>query len=280
MRAKALVISYADTHRRPDPASGASRSCEAGHARGGAHAGRQRHRRLKQAGAAEVVPEIMEGSLMLASHATDAGRRAIQPRAASGSARRVSSAKPVPWLFPRRDRRDRGGARSHATAPAFGRHDRRAPVPSGRSLARSRPARSGVEVTAIRRRTSAAWRPTRTRCWPRAMSWCCAAESPTLWGRKCGCSRGDAAPAYKSHVAPQLVSMTLLISHPPGSGLEDRTHSASTGAAPTVSTAEKRKTPVMALPSSIFRSISAKTFAGTRFPVLILFRIDAAPANC
>jgi CPA2 family monovalent cation:H+ antiporter-2 len=66
-RASAVVVSYHDTPsalkvlhlvQRMRPGAG-----------GGAHAGRQRPGEAARAGATEVVPEAIEGSLMLASHA-------------------------------------------------------------------------------------------------------------------------------------------------------------------------------------------------------------------
>ena len=73
--------------------------------------------RLKQAGAAEVVPEIMEGSLMLASHALMLVGAPIQSRPAPYPRDARAPLRSIPWFLPRRDRRNRRRARlacSHA----------------------------------------------------------------------------------------------------------------------------------------------------------------------
>ena len=81
-KARAVVVTFADTAGRA--AHPAPRAAGAARAAGGrAHRRRQPTLdRLMAAGATEVVPEVLEGSLMLASHSLLLLGRAAQPRAA------------------------------------------------------------------------------------------------------------------------------------------------------------------------------------------------------
>ena len=133
---------------------------------------------LRAAGATEVVPEAIEGSLMLAIARAGAGGRADAARGAprAGGARRAL--RLAARLFPRRRRRG-GRCRAHVCAPAFGDAGRGRQA-IGKSLmmletvgfrrggdddaARQKPHRGDAGSGAARRTTS----------------WCCAAP-PKQW---------------------------------------------------------------------------------------------------
>ena len=89
--------------------------------------------RLLEAGATEVVPEVLEGSLMLASHSLLAARRAAESRAEAHPRDPRGALRPVPRVLPRRHRRG-GRGREPAGAAAFG--------GAARSRVGGRPARS------------------------------------------------------------------------------------------------------------------------------------------
>ena len=126
--------------------------------------------KLLAAGATEVIPEIVEGSLMLASHA-GAGRCAdAQGRAARrGDARRTL--QPAARLFPRRGRRGRRRPRAGAATIGAGR--------CARGRGRAFAGRTGAVCTRPKSRrfagmVSAASNPIRKPSCARATSSCCA----------------------------------------------------------------------------------------------------------
>ena len=127
--------------------------------------------RLLEAGATEVVPEVLEGSLMLASHSLLRAGRPAQPRAEAHPDDPRGALRPVPRVLPRRDRhggrrRQPAGAAAHGRAAGprvGGRADARRPADrragrghrraaARRALAASRP---GLALRGRRRRRAA-----------------------------------------------------------------------------------------------------------------------------
>ena len=148
-RASAVVVTYHDTASALKILQRGRRACAAG-AGDRAHAATTRDlEKLQAAGATEVVPEAIEGSLMLARHALALVgvpmRRVI--RAGAGPARRAL--QPAARLLPRRRRRHRRRAR--AGAAASGDACRRRQRASASALADLALHAVGVTVVAVRR---------------------------------------------------------------------------------------------------------------------------------
>ena len=181
LRASAVVVSYADTH------SALRIMATVQEARPGLPViVRTRDDsdvdQLKEAGAAEVVAEIMEGSLMLASHTLmllGVPFQRVLQRIRTTREQRYSVFR---GFF--RGVTDEGDDHAEPLAAAFGdaaaggrchRTQSRGAGPARRRAWRSRRSAAG---------TSAALRPPRTRSSPKATSWCCEAASRTWCGRR------------------------------------------------------------------------------------------------
>ena len=140
---------------------------------------------LKQAGAAEVVAEIMEGSLMLASHAL-----MLVGVPFNRVLRRIRETREQRYGLFRgffRGVTDETGEERDRTQPRL--HS--VPYHAGRARAGAqRCARSiwralGVEVTAVRRRRVRSEAPrSRHACWPRTTCSCCAGQEECAGGRR------------------------------------------------------------------------------------------------
>ena len=130
--------------------------------------------KLMDAGATEVVPEVLEGSLMLASHSLlllGVPLNRVLKRIRDDSRGALRS---LPRLLPRRDRHRRC-RRQPAAAAAFGRAADRAPA---RSAGRWRELELGSAGRGDRRapaRRALAAARTATGASRRATSWCCSA---------------------------------------------------------------------------------------------------------
>ena len=136
--------------------------------------------RLRAAGATEVVPEAIEGSLMLASHAlalVGVPMRRVHPRRAA-SARRAL--RPAARLLPRRRRRHRRRAAAGAPADSV---TLPAPAACGRAARSAAPGAAAVGVTVVSVRRASGAVPAAGRrdwCSAPATRWCCRA-CPSRW---------------------------------------------------------------------------------------------------
>ena len=146
-RASAVVVTYLGRRRGAEGAGQRARARAAG-AGDRAHHDDPDLEKLQAAGATEVVPEAIEGSLMLASHALALVgvpmRRVI--RDGAGPARRAL--QPAARLLPRRRRRHRRRTATRSACSASRCRPRRAA--SARRSATWRCTRSGVRVVSAR----------------------------------------------------------------------------------------------------------------------------------